>query len=120
MPEMPVSAWRSFGSIEFMMRLFGSAIVGPPPSREIHPSLLLGGWIEPENRAALHDLLGDELLECRHLHSLGGDFVGKMGRDHDDALGIADHDVARPYGNVPASDRHVDIECLVEREVRGS
>src|SRR4029450_5486360 len=79
MPDMPVSAWRSFGSMGCMARR-GLAVVGLPPGREIDPRLLLGGRIEAENRAPLHDLLGDEILKRRHLHGLSGDFVGKMGR----------------------------------------
>ena len=65
------------------------------------------------------NLLGDEILECGHLHGFGGDLVGQVRRDDDDALAIADHDVAGEDGRVAATDRFIDPDGLVHRQVGG-
>jgi hypothetical protein len=44
---------------------------------------------------ALLHLFRDEILEGRHLDGFVGDLVGKMRGDDDDAVAVADDDVAR-------------------------
>ncbi len=41
-----------------------------------------------------------------------------MGGDDDHAFAIPDDDVSRPDGDVAAADRNVDVERLVQRQVR--
>jgi len=62
----------------------------------------------------LQHLLGDEILEGGHLDRLRRDLVGEMGGDDDDALGIADHDIAREDRSIAAADRDVDVACPMQ------
>ena len=88
-----------------------------PPRREIHQRLRIGRGIEPQDAAALADLLGDEILERGHLDGLVGDLVGEMRGDHDDAVAVAEDDVAGKHRRVAAADRHVDLDRLMQRQV---
>src|SRR5258708_3881241 len=64
------------------------------PSREIGQRLLIRRRIEPKNATTVLDFFGDEILERRHLKGLIRDLDGKMRRDHDDAIAVAEDDVA--------------------------
>ena len=86
-------------------------------TRRIGQRLLVGGGIKPEDRAALADLLGDEILERRHLEGFVGDLIGKMRGDHHHAVAVAQDDVAGKHRRIAAADRHVDFDRLVQREV---
>src|SRR5712664_3167940 len=88
-----------------------------PPCREIGQCLLVGRGIEPEDRAALADFLGDKILERGHLEGLVGDLVGEMRGDHDHAVAVAENDIAGKYRRVAAADRTVDLDRLMQREI---
>ena len=66
--------------------------------------LVLGARIEPDDRFAGLHLLHHEVLVGGHLDRFGGDVVGDPGRDDDDAVVVADDDVARkqPIGSLMA------------------
>ena len=61
--------------------------------------------IEPDDRAAFADLLGDKILERGHLEGFIGDLVGEMRGDHDHAVAVTENDVAGKYRGVAAADR---------------
>src|ERR1700692_4229304 len=58
-----------------------SAPFGLPPDLEVLPGARIGRRIKPHDRAAFERLLGDGILERRHLDCLIGDLVGEMRRD---------------------------------------
>ncbi len=55
------------------------------------------------------DLLGDPGILVLLGEGRVGDLLGERGRDDDDAVGVADDDVARLHGGAAACDRHVDV-----------
>jgi hypothetical protein len=88
-----------------------------PPYREILHRLLIRRGIEAEDAAAPAHFRADEIFERGHLEGLVGDFVGKMRRDDDDAVGIAQNDVAGKHRRVAAADRDIDFDRLVQGQV---
>src|SRR4029453_5213648 len=94
-----------------------SPAVGLAPGRKILWRLLVGCGVEAEDGAAAANLLGDEILERGHLDRLVGDLVGEVRGDHDDAVAVAEDDIAGKPWRVAAADRDVDLDGLVQREV---
>src|SRR6202000_1230153 len=96
--------------------------LSPPrlaPLGEIDQRLLVSGGIKPENAAAGLHLFGDEILERGHLEGLVGDFLGKLGRNHDHAVAVAEDDVAGKYRRVATADRTVDLDRLMQLRLGG-
>ena len=62
------------------------------------------------------DFLEDERLEGFLLGGGCGDLGGQMTRDHDDALFVADQDVARKDRHAGTADRHIDIDRVMDRQ----
>ena len=75
--------------------------------------------IKPDDRVPLLDALRHEILIGGHFHRFVGDFVRDLGRDDNDAVIVSDDDVARKDRNFAAADRNVDVDGLVQGQVRG-
>ena len=71
-----------------------------PPFGKFEFRRVAGCRIEADDGRAIHDLFGDEIFIGRHLHGLIGNLVGKMGRDDDDALIVADQNNAGENRNI--------------------
>src|SRR5947208_6977063 len=96
-----------------------SATILDPPIREVAISLIVGCRIQAEDRASSQHFLGHEIFERRHLDRLLRDLVREMRWNDNDTFGIADDDVAGEYRRIAASDRNIDVERLVNRQVGG-
>ena len=55
------------------------------------------------------DLLGDPSVLVLLREGRVDDLLGQRGRDDDDAVAVADDDVARLHGRAAAGDRHVEV-----------
>jgi hypothetical protein len=67
--------------------------------------------------AARHFLLGEFVVESR-CQRLLGNCVDDVRRDHDDAVAVADQDVARIDRHAAAGDRQVEVGRLMDDPTR--
>src|SRR5579871_4721514 len=84
-PDRPLPGQMTGGTRAAMRSIAGRASMPAlsaalPPCREGDQRLLVGCGIEPEDRAAGHHSLDNELLEQGHLGRFRRDLLGKMGR----------------------------------------
>src|SRR3954462_14803460 len=73
--------------------------------------------IQAEDAAALFHPRLDPFLELVLRRGLGGDFLGHLPRDDDDAFLVAAPPVARVNGAAAAADGHLALDRMVADEV---
>src|SRR5438309_3300238 len=101
------------------IRIHQSATIPGPPIREVAMGLFVGRRIQAEDRASSQHFLGHEVFERRHLDRLLGDLIREMRWNDNDTFRVANDDVAREYRRIAASNRNIDVERLVNRQVGG-
>ena len=72
----------------------------------------------PRMDRPLKHFLGHEILERGHFQRFIRDIVGEMRGNNGDAFSVADDHIAGKNGRVAAADRPVDLDRLMQGEVR--
>ena len=89
-----------------------------PPLSESLKIFRLGGGVKPDDGLTVFHPFDNKVFISCHLCRLGRYFFGQMRRNNDNAVIVTYHDIAREHCNVPATNRHVDIDRFVQRQVR--
>src|SRR5690554_6576766 len=91
---------------------------GLSPGLKVLEVLLISRRIQAQNRFPGLDAFDHKVLVDCHFKGLFRDLISDFRWNDDNAIGIADKDVTWKHRRIPTSDWHVDINGLMQGQVR--